>query len=62
MFTQPVTELGILVWQDFMFGCGQYPAYDSFLDSVQEEAEQNVKRLRHHPSLVIFGAHSPSSF
>ncbi|TBU32964.1 glycoside hydrolase family 2 protein [Dichomitus squalens] len=47
-------ELGILVWQDFMFGCGQYPAYDSFTKSVEVEAEQNVKRLRHHPSIVIF--------
>ncbi|KAH9948346.1 glycoside hydrolase family 2 protein [Amylocystis lapponica] len=47
-------ELGILVWQDFMFGCGQYPAYDSFTQSVQVEAEQAVKRLRHHPSVVIF--------
>nr|VWO95209.1 Ras homolog enriched in brain [Ganoderma boninense] len=47
-------ELGILVWQDFMFGCGQYPAYDSFTKSVELEAEQNVKRLRHHPSIVIF--------
>lgn len=34
----------------------QYPAYDSFLSSVREEAIQNVKRLRHHPSVVIFGA------
>ncbi|KAF8974313.1 beta-mannosidase [Flammula alnicola] len=33
----------VLVWQDFMFGCGQYPAYNSFLDSVREEAIQNVK-------------------
>ncbi|KAM5540332.1 hypothetical protein V8D89_005790 [Ganoderma adspersum] len=47
-------ELGILVWQDFMFGCGQYPAYDSFTKSVELEAEQNVKRLRHHPSIAIF--------
>ncbi|KAF8913858.1 beta-mannosidase [Gymnopilus junonius] len=44
----------VLVWQDFMFGCGQYPAYDSFVASVREEATQNVKRLRHHPSVVIF--------
>ncbi|KAJ6614286.1 glycoside hydrolase family 2 protein [Mycena sp. CBHHK59/15] len=44
----------VLVWQDFMFGCGQYPAYQSFLDSVKTEAEQNVRRLRHHPSVVIF--------
>ncbi len=70
--TRVPIELGILVWQDFMFGCGQvnsralrwlsscakpvqYPAYDSFTKSVALEAEQNVKRLRHHPSIVIFG-------
>ncbi|KDQ64291.1 glycoside hydrolase family 2 protein [Jaapia argillacea MUCL 33604] len=51
-------ELGILVWQDFMFGCGQYPAYDSFVDSVKLEAEQNVERLRHHPSIVIFAGNN----
>ncbi|KAG2042900.1 glycoside hydrolase family 2 protein [Suillus americanus] len=51
-------ELGILVWQDFMFGCGQYPAYDSFLKLVELEAEQNVKRLRHHPSIVIFAGNN----
>ena len=33
----------------------KYPAYDSFVESVREEAIQNVKRLRHHPSIVIFG-------
>ncbi|TDL29523.1 glycoside hydrolase family 2 protein [Rickenella mellea] len=51
-------ELGILVWQDFMFGCGQYPAYDSFVESVSLEAEQNVTRLRHHPSIVIFAGNN----
>ncbi|KAF8639454.1 hypothetical protein AX16_010309 [Volvariella volvacea WC 439] len=48
----------VLVWQDFMFGCGQYPAYDSFVESVREEAVQNVKRLRHHPSIVIFAGNN----
>ncbi|KAH9849972.1 glycoside hydrolase family 2 protein [Lenzites betulinus] len=51
-------ELGIMVWQDFMFGCGQYPAYESFTKSVEIEAEQNVKRLRHHPSIVIFAGNN----
>ncbi|KAJ2931679.1 hypothetical protein H1R20_g5408, partial [Candolleomyces eurysporus] len=41
-----------------MFGCGQYPAYDSFVESVSEEAVQNVKRLRHHPSVVIFAGNN----
>jgi len=51
-------ELGILVWQDFMFGCGQYPAYDAFLANVELEATQNVRRLRHHPSVVIFAGNN----
>ena len=38
----------------------QYPAYDSFTKSVELEAEQNVKRLRHHPSIVIFGEQNPA--
>ncbi|KNZ79844.1 putative beta-mannosidase B [Termitomyces sp. J132] len=51
-------ELGLLVWQDFMFGCGQYPAYDSFLKSVEVEVDQSIKRLRHHPSIVIFAGNN----
>ncbi|CUA77413.1 beta-mannosidase [Rhizoctonia solani] len=57
-FYDACDELGILVWQDFMFGCGQYPAYDSLLESVQLEAEANVKRMRHHPSLVIWAGNN----
>nr|GAT59392.1 glycoside hydrolase family 2 protein [Mycena chlorophos] len=58
VFYDTCDELGILVWQDFMFGCGQYPAYDRFLDSVQAEAQHNVRRLRHHPSVVIFAGNN----
>ncbi|KAH8109772.1 glycoside hydrolase superfamily [Phellopilus nigrolimitatus] len=47
-------ELGLLVWQDFQFACGIYPAHDSFVDSVKLEAEDNVRRLRHHPSMALF--------
>ncbi|KAF7354610.1 hypothetical protein MSAN_01374300 [Mycena sanguinolenta] len=47
-------ELGILVWQDFQFACGVYPAHDTFVASVRKEAEDNVKRLRHHPSIALF--------
>ncbi|KIM26256.1 glycoside hydrolase family 2 protein [Serendipita vermifera MAFF 305830] len=51
-------ELGILVWQDFLFGCGQYPAYEEFLGRVSAEVEANVKRLRHHPSIVIWAGNN----
>ncbi|KAG5923543.1 Beta-mannosidase B [Claviceps africana] len=51
-------ELGILVWQDFMFACGNYPANAAFLDSVEREARDNVKRLRHHPCIVIWAGNN----
>jgi beta-mannosidase len=47
-------ELGLLVWQDFMFACGLYPAHESFIVSVRREAEANVRRLRHHPSIALW--------
>jgi hypothetical protein len=36
----------------------KYPAYDAFLANVELEAEQNVRRLRHHPSVVIFAGNN----
>lgn len=53
-FYSACDELGILVWQDFMFACANYPAYPSYLASVECEARQNVRRLRHHPCIVIW--------
>ncbi|GAB2497404.1 glycoside hydrolase family 2 TIM barrel-domain containing protein [Pseudoxanthomonas sangjuensis] len=48
-------ELGLLVWQDFMFGGGMQPAYeDAFRDNVIAEARDNVRRLRDHPSIVLW--------
>ena len=47
-------EMGILLWQDFMFGCSMYPGDQKFLDNVRQEAVDNVKRLRNHPSIVIW--------
>ncbi|KZT12292.1 glycoside hydrolase family 2 protein [Laetiporus sulphureus 93-53] len=54
VFYDTCDELGILVWQDFQFACGVYPANERFVQSVKAEAEDNVKRLRHHPSLALF--------
>ncbi|TFK52849.1 glycoside hydrolase [Heliocybe sulcata] len=54
IFYDTCDELGILVWQDFQFACGVYPAHDEFIASVKAEAEDNVRRLRHHPSMALF--------
>ncbi|RDI70189.1 beta-mannosidase [Halopelagius longus] len=47
-------ELGVLVWQDFMFSCALYPADDDFLDSVEAEVRYQVRRLTDHPSLALW--------
>ena len=53
-FYELADEKGILIWQDFMFGCTPYPHDESFLSSVEHEAIYNVKRLRNHPSIAIW--------
>ncbi|HVU36541.1 MAG TPA: glycoside hydrolase family 2 protein [Opitutaceae bacterium] len=47
-------ELGLLVWQDFMFACTIYPGDDAFVASVRAEAEQQVRRLRHRACLALW--------
>ena len=53
-FYRQANERGILVWQDFIFGCTPYPSDDTFLDNVKEEAIYNIKRLRNHASLAYW--------
>lgn len=53
-FYEMCDEMGILVWQDFMFGCSLYPGDQAFLDNVRHEAIDNVKRLRNHPSIAVW--------
>ena len=57
-FYEMCDEMGILVWQDFMFGCSLYPGDPAFLDNVRQEAIDNVKRLRNHPSIVIWAGNN----
>ncbi|MBX7245823.1 MAG: hypothetical protein K1X53_10010 [Candidatus Sumerlaeaceae bacterium] len=47
-------DLGILVWQDFMFACAAYPTYREFVEEVELEAEYQIRRLRNHPSVLVW--------
>jgi beta-mannosidase len=47
-------ELGLLVWQDFMFSCSLYPSTPDFLSEVKAEATYQVKRLQHHACLALW--------
>jgi beta-mannosidase len=47
-------ELGILVWQDFMFANLDYPDTDpSFIEAVEAEARHQLGRLAGRPSLAV---------
>ena len=47
-------ELGLMVWQDFMFSCSLYPTTPEFLNEVREEVDYQVRRLGHHASMVLW--------
>nr|XP_060485597.1 beta-mannosidase-like isoform X2 [Panthera onca] len=51
-------ELGIMVWQDFMFACALYPTDQGFLDSVRTEVAHQIRRLKSHPSIIIWGGNN----
>lgn len=53
-FYELADRYGIMVWQDFMFGCSTYPATPKFVNNVRAEAIYNIKRLRNHPCLVLW--------
>ena len=53
-FYQICDELGIMVWQDFMFGNDWQPGTYAFKLDIEAEAETQVRRLRNHPSIVLW--------
>ena len=54
MFYDLCDEMGLMVWQDFMFACAMFPGDKSFLKNVQQEAIDNVKKLRNHTSIALW--------
>jgi beta-mannosidase len=58
-FYRACDELGLLVWQDFMFANMDYPADDPpFVATVDREVIQQLRRLRRHPSVVVYCGNS----
>lgn len=54
-FYHACDEMGVLVWQDFMFSCAAYPDDDEqFVKEVRREAEAVVKQLRNTPSIALW--------
>ena len=53
-FYDACDELGLVVWQDFMFACANYHLTPAFERSIRAEFWDNVRRLRHHASLGLW--------
>ncbi|MFF5970553.1 glycoside hydrolase family 2 protein [Streptomyces sp. NPDC012769] len=51
-------ELGLMVWQDFLFACAAYPEEQPLRGEVETEARDNVVRLMAHPSLVLWNGNN----
>ncbi|MBD5502982.1 MAG: glycoside hydrolase family 2 protein [Lachnospiraceae bacterium] len=47
-------ELGLVVWQDFMFACAAYELDDDFERNVSMEIRDNIRRIRHHACLGLW--------
>ena len=53
-FYDACDELGLLVWQDFMFACAVYNLTEEFEENIRAEFVDNIRRLRSHPSLALW--------
>ncbi|TDD77683.1 glycoside hydrolase family 2 protein [Actinomadura darangshiensis] len=51
-------ELGLMVWQDFLFACAAYPEEQPLRNEIDAEARENVVRLAPHPSLVLWNGNN----
>ncbi|MFF3307536.1 glycoside hydrolase family 2 protein [Streptomyces sp. NPDC002952] len=57
-FYDACDELGLMVWQDFLFACSAYPEEQPLRGEIEAEARDNVVRLMPHPSLVLWNGNN----
>lgn len=53
-FFDACDELGLVVWQDFMFACAVYDLTPAFEENIIKEFADNIRRIRHHASLGLW--------
>ncbi len=58
IFYEECDRLGIMVWQDFLFACAQYPVHESYKKTIKKEVNDQLKRLRNYCSIVIYAGNN----
>lgn len=53
-FFDACDELGLIVWEDFMFACAVYDLTPEFEENIRQEFIDNIRRIRHHASLGLW--------
>lgn len=56
-FYEICNELGLLVWQDFLFACASY-SEEGLGAEVELEARENITRIMKHPSLALWNGNN----
>lgn len=57
-FYDMADEMGILLWQEMIFACAEYPINADFLFNVRREISHQLKRLGRHPSISIWSGNN----
>ena len=58
VFFDKCDELGIMVWEDFMFACAMYPDNKRFIKSITDEFNFQIPRIAGHASVVLFNGNN----
>lgn len=53
-FYEMCDEYGILIWQDLLFACSQYPTTDWFFKEVEGELDDTLLRIQYHPCIALW--------
>lgn len=53
-FWDACDEMGLIVWEDFMFACAVYHLTEEFEKNIRAEFIDNIKRIRHHACLGLW--------
>jgi beta-mannosidase len=54
LFYDLCDEYGIMIWQDFAFAINIIPNDEANMHSIRQELTDNIRRMRNHPSIVLW--------